>query len=119
MNDTKKTNNVRIESEETHNLAGMVDYSNGAVISRILYKSDKGNITLFSFDKDQNLSEHSAPYDAIVQIVEGSARLTIGGKDVMAKTGDLVVMPANIPHAVYADKRFKMLLTMIRDKKED
>jgi len=61
----------------------------------------------------------SAPYDAIVQIVEGSARLTIGGKDVMAKTGNLVVMPANIPHAVYADERFKMLLTMIRDKKED
>ena len=95
-------------------LAGQVDYVAGSVVSRTLAKKATGTITLFAFDAGQGLSEHSAPYDAIVQVVDGIGTLRIGGKDVVARTGEIVVMPANIPHAVHANERFKMLLVMIR-----
>lgn len=99
---------------EAFSLAAQVDYAPGSVVSRTLSKKATGTITLFAFDDGQGLSEHSAPYDAFVQIVDGQGMLTIGGKDVVAKTGDVVVMPANVPHAVQAASRFKMLLVMIR-----
>ena len=95
-------------------LAGQVDYVAGSVVSRTLAKKPTGTITLFAFDVGQGLSEHSAPYDAFVQVVDGVGTLRIAGKDVVAKTGEVVVMPANIPHAVHANERFKMLLVMIR-----
>jgi len=95
-------------------LAGQVDYAVGSVVSRTLVKKPTGTITLFAFDRGQGLSEHSAPYDAFVQVVDGVATLRIGGTDVVAKAGEVVVMPANIPHAVHATERFKMLLVMIR-----
>lgn len=95
-------------------LAGQVDYVAGSVVSRTFAKKPAGTITLFAFDTGQGLSEHSAPYDAFVQVVDGVGALRIGGKDVVAKTGEIVVMPANIPHAVHANERFKMLLVMIR-----
>ena len=95
-------------------LAGQVDYVTGSVVSRTLARKPTGTITLFAFDQGQGLSEHSAPYDAFVQVVDGAAMLRIGGNDVMAKAGEVVVMPANIPHAVHATERFKMLLVMIR-----
>jgi quercetin dioxygenase-like cupin family protein len=95
-------------------LAGQVDYVSGSVVSRTLAKKPTGTITLFAFDRGQGLSEHSAPYDAFVQVVDGAATLRIGGNDVVAKAGEVVVMPANIPHAVHATERFKMLLVMIR-----
>ena len=95
-------------------LAGQVDYVSGSVVSRVLVKEPKGTITLFAFDAGQGLSEHSAPYGAFVQIVEGVGTLCIGGTDVVAKAGEVVVMPANVPHAVHATERFKMLLVMIR-----
>jgi quercetin dioxygenase-like cupin family protein len=95
-------------------IAGLCDYAPGAVVSRTLHKNKAGNLTLFSFEEGQGLSEHSAPFDALVQIVEGEGELTIGGKLVTARAGELVLMPANIPHSVHARTRFKMLLTMIR-----
>jgi quercetin dioxygenase-like cupin family protein len=95
-------------------LAGQVSYVAGSVVSRTLAKKPTGTITLFAFDAGQGLSEHSAPYDAFVQVVDGAGTLRIGGKEVVATTGEVVVMPANIPHAVQANVRFKMLLVMIR-----
>lgn len=95
-------------------LADQVEYAAGSVVSRTIAKRPTGTITLFAFDSGQGLSEHSAPYDAFVQIVDGVATLRIGGNDVVAKAGEIVVMPANIPHAVHATERFKMLLVMIR-----
>ncbi len=97
-------------------LAEFVDYSDGSVVSKTLLDKKAGTLTLFSFDKGQGLSEHTAPYDATVLVVDGEATLVIGGKPVTAKTGELVIMPAGIPHSVRADQRFKMLLIMIREK---
>lgn len=95
-------------------LAALLDYSTEAIVSRALVQKETGSVTLFSFDIGQKLSEHTAPFDALVQILEGQAELTIGGQKVCPKAGECVLMPANIPHAVNAVERFKMLLTMIR-----
>ena len=95
-------------------LAGLVDYVAGSVVSKTLAKKASGSITLFAFDAGQGLSEHQTPHDAFVQVVDGVGTLRIGGQDVVAKTGDVVLMPANVPHAVQAIERFKMLLVMIR-----
>lgn len=95
-------------------LAGLVDYAPGAIVSRTLAEGGSGTLTLFAFDAGQKLSEHSAPFDAFVQVLDGRAELTIGGKPVTAAAGQLVLMPANVPHAVLAGQRFKMLLTMLR-----
>ena len=92
----------------------MADYQDAAVVSRQIVKTDGGNITLFAFDKDQGLSEHTAPFDALVQILEGEAQITISGKPFELKAGDAIIMPANEPHALKAVQRFKMLLTMLR-----
>jgi quercetin dioxygenase-like cupin family protein len=98
-------------------LCHLVEYAPGAVVSRTLAKGATGTLTLFAFDKDEGLSEHSAPFDAWVQLLDGRATLTIGGKPVEAVAGDLVLMPANVPHAVKATDRMKMLLTMFRESK--
>jgi quercetin dioxygenase-like cupin family protein len=95
-------------------LASQVSYVAGSVVSRTLAKKPTGTITLFAFDIGQGLSEHSSPYDAFVQVVEGVAGIRVGGEDVVARAGEIVVLPANIPHAIHADERFKMLLVMIR-----
>ena len=95
-------------------LAGMVAYQDGSVVSRQITKADAGNVTLFAFDKDQELSEHTAPFDALVHVLEGEAEIIISGKPYSLKIGDAIIMPADEPHAVKATQRFKMLLTMIR-----
>jgi len=95
-------------------LAGAVDYAPGAVVSKTLLDKKAGTLTLFAFDEGQGLSEHTAPYDATVQILDGEGELTIDGKTVAAKPGELVIMPARVPHSVRANRRFKMLLIMIR-----
>ncbi len=95
-------------------LAKLVDYSQGAIVSRTLAENAAGTVTLFAFDEGQGLSEHSAPYDALVQVLDGKAELIIGGKSVPASAGKLVIMPADVPHAVRAPQKFKMLLTMLR-----
>lgn len=96
------------------NLSEMVEYGMGSVVSRTLVKNAAGNLTLFAFDKGQGLSEHTAPFDAVVQILDGEAELTIGADTVTAIMGQCVLMPANVPHALQAVKPFKMLLVMIR-----
>jgi len=104
----------KIPPAKAVDLATLVDYAPSSIVSRTLAENKAGSLTLFAFDAGQGLSEHSAPYDAIVQVVDGKAELVIGGKTVHAAAGQLVVMPANVPHAVKAPGRFKMLLTMLR-----
>jgi quercetin dioxygenase-like cupin family protein len=96
------------------NLAEMVNYQEGAVVSRQISKADAGNVTLFAFDVEQGLSEHTAPFDALVHILEGEADVSISGQPFRLNTGDAIIMPANEPHALKAVQKFKMLLTMIR-----
>jgi quercetin dioxygenase-like cupin family protein len=97
-----------------HTLATLVEYGEGAVVSRTLAKGKAGTLTVFAFDAGQELSEHSAPFDAWVQVLDGQVTLTIGGEPVTAGVGEIVCMPANVPHAVNAPERMKMLLTMFR-----
>ena len=95
-------------------LAELVQYAEGSVVSRALVQKPVGSLTLFAFDEGQGLNEHTAPYDAFVQVVDGEGELTVGGESVPVRAGDTVLMPAGVPHAVLATRRFKMLLTMIR-----
>lgn len=95
-------------------LKEMVNYQDAAVVSRQITKAEAGNVTLFAFDKDQGLSEHTAPFDALVHILEGEAQVSISGKLFELKAGDAIIMPADEPHALKAVQKFKMLLTMIR-----
>ena len=95
-------------------LAQLIDYADGSVVSKAIIDKPVGTLTLFAFDEGQGLSEHTAPYDAVVQVLDGRALLTIAGKKLPVSAGHLVIMPANVPHAVAAEGKFKMLLTMIR-----
>lgn len=97
-------------------MAGMVGVQPGAVVSRTVISKPAGTVTLFAFDQGQGLSTHSAPYDAMVWILEGEAEIAIDGKPLVAKTGDMVIMPANLPHALNAARPFKMALVMIKEK---
>jgi quercetin dioxygenase-like cupin family protein len=103
-----------IEKAKKIALAGDVSYSSGSIVSKILLKNSAGNLTLFAFDKGQELSEHSAPFDACVQVVEGVGEIIINKEPHRLTAGEFIIMPANIPHAVKAVEQFKMLLTMIR-----
>lgn len=94
--------------------AALVDYAADSIVSKAVIDKSVGTLTLFAFDKGQKLSEHTTPYDAVVQVLDGSAELTIGGEPINVCAGQLIIMPANVPHAVAARERFKMLLTMIR-----
>jgi quercetin dioxygenase-like cupin family protein len=95
-------------------LADLINYQEGSVVSRTLIDKEAGTVTLFAFGVGQGLSEHTAPFDALVQILEGEANVTISGKTIAVKQGEITVMPANQPHSLQAVTRFKMLLTMIR-----
>jgi quercetin dioxygenase-like cupin family protein len=95
-------------------MADLVQYQAGAVVSRQLLKKPTGNVTLFAFDAAQELSEHTAPFDALVEVAEGEAEIIIAGQSNQVKAGQAIIMPANQPHALKATTRFKMLLTMIR-----
>jgi quercetin dioxygenase-like cupin family protein len=95
-------------------LADLVNYQEGSVVSRQITKAEAGNVTLFAFDQDQELSEHTAPFDALVHVLEGEAEIKISGKPFHLKTGDAIIMPVDEPHALKATQKFKMLLTMIR-----
>ena len=99
---------------KAQNLADLVEYSKDSIVSKTILDKPTGTITLFSFDKGQKLSEHTSPYDAVVQVLDGRARLTIGGESQQVPAGEIIVMPAKVPHAVDAEERFRMLLTMIR-----
>ncbi|MFO7656570.1 MAG: cupin domain-containing protein [Bacteroidales bacterium] len=104
-----------IEKSKVFVASAMVDYAAGAIVSKTIAKQAGGNLTLFAFDKGQALSEHSAPFDAMVQVVDGEAEIIINKQPFRVKPGECIIMPANIPHAVNATERFKMLLTMIKN----
>lgn len=96
-------------------LPDLLVYQEAAIVSRTLVKTNGGTVTLFAFDAGQALSEHTAPFNAVVQVLEGQMELTIGGQVVVAQAGQTVLMPASVPHAVHAFQRAKMLLTMVRE----
>ncbi|MCX8125263.1 MAG: cupin domain-containing protein [Spirochaetes bacterium] len=97
------------------NYCDAIDYQNNAIVSKTIIQSKGGNITLFAFDKGQSLSEHTAPYDAFVMILDGAMSITIGGKENTVNAGQALIMPANVPHALVAHKSSKMLLVMIKE----
>lgn len=99
-------------------LEKLIDYASDSVVSKTLLDKPLGTLTLFAFDAGQRLSEHTAPFDAVVQVVDGEGVITVDGADHTVASGQIIIMPANIPHAVTAEKKFKILLTMIRSKKE-
>ena len=105
-----------LRSIETRALkvADLVNYSEGSVVSREIIKRNNGKVTLFAFDQDEGLSEHTSPFDALVHVIEGEAEITVAGTPHHLTAGELILMPANQPHALKAIKRFKMVLTMVR-----
>ena len=94
--------------------AELIGYQSGSIVSRTIVEKPSGTVTLFAFDKGQTLSEHTSPFDAIVQVLDGKGRFTIAGKPFELEAGRMIIMPANVPHAVDGVEPFKMLLTMIR-----
>ena len=114
MKKKRKKDSGEITAGKAQELAGLVEYAEGAVVSRTIAKNKAGTLTVFAFDEGQDLSEHEAPFDAFVQVLDGEGTFIVAGKVAKARTGEIVRMPANVPHAVKAKKRFKMLLTMLK-----
>lgn len=110
MNKRDKMNKERI----VNSITDLLDYQDGSVVSKVLIKKGTGNVTLFAFDKDQGLSEHTTPYDALVQVIDGKADIVLDGKSNITSAGEIIIMPANVPHALKAIEKFKMMLIMIR-----
>lgn len=104
------------ETGKIFSFADSVEYADGGIVSKSVMKKETGNISLFSFAKGESLSEHTAPYDAMIQVVDGKGEIIIGGNSFFLDSGQCIIMPANIAHAVKAVERFKMVLTMIRSK---
>ncbi len=107
--------NDKTEHGQPFSFADSISYQTDGIVSKRIIQKEKGNITLFAFDAGQKLSEHTAPFDALVQVMQGSAEIVIGGKPHQLTAGQSIIMPANIPHAVNANEKFIMLLTMIRE----
>ncbi|HKV80540.1 MAG TPA: cupin domain-containing protein [Candidatus Sulfotelmatobacter sp.] len=103
-----------IAGAEAFSLSGLVNYQDDAVVSRVVLKREKGNVTIFAFDQGQGLSEHTSSFDALLEAVEGEAEITVSGQPILLKAGDVVLLAADKPHAVKAITCFKMVLTMIR-----
>ncbi len=99
---------------EVFSFAGSVAYADGAIVSKTVLKQETGNVSLFAFDKGEALSEHTAPFYALIQVVDGVAEITIDGKPYRVESGESIIMPADVPHAVRSVERFKMVLTMIK-----
>ena len=99
---------------DVHQLANLVEYQAGSVVSKQLIAKSTGTVTLFAFDKGEGLSEHTAPFDAMVHVLDGEAKITVSHVDYVVKSGEMIIMPANEPHALHAVDRFKMILVMIR-----
>ncbi|OGV39053.1 MAG: cupin [Lentisphaerae bacterium GWF2_49_21] len=112
MKNTRKL----LETSKSFELKELISYAKNSIVSRTVAERKTGTLTVFAFDKDQGLSEHSAPFDAIVQVIDGTGEFIIGGKPLKASSGQILIMPAKVPHAVKAVKKFKMLLTMIRSE---
>lgn len=112
----ESSSKVNVEGALALNLAEMTQYQDGSVVSRTLLQDESGTLTVFSFDAGQALSEHTVPFNAFIQVLDGEAEITIGGKPVIVRAGEIVLMPGGISHKVRAVKRFKMLLTMFKTK---
>jgi quercetin dioxygenase-like cupin family protein len=110
----RKSSVLEVCVAQAQSLDGLIDYAADSIVSKTILDKPTGTITLFAFDAGQQLSEHTAPYDAVVQVIDGRGTLVIGGEQVVVSAGEIVIMPGNVPHSVSADERFKMLLTMIR-----
>lgn len=102
------------DSAKIFSMDDSIEYTSGGVISKQIVKNKAGNVTLFSFDKGQGLTEHSASYDALVQVIDGEVEIKLDGNPHLLKKGDCIIMPANVPHALHAVESFKMVLTMIK-----
>ena len=102
------------ETAKIFSMDDSIEYTSGGVISKQIVKGEGGNVTLFSFDKGQGLSEHSAPYDALVQVIDGEVEIRIDDNPYQLKKGDSIILPANVPHALHGVESFKMILTMIK-----
>ena len=114
MANDKSTKGAKFTAAEPFEAATLVDYQPGSIVSREIIKKTTGKVTLFAFDADEGLSEHTSPFDALAQVLEGEVEITIAGQPHRVKAGELILMPANQPHALKALKPFKMILTMIR-----
>ncbi|MGD0649539.1 MAG: cupin domain-containing protein [Verrucomicrobiia bacterium] len=114
MKDSKKPKTTTALAAQAAWAADLVDYQSDAIVSREVLKKKTGSVTLFAFDAGQGLSEHTAPFDALIQVLDGEAEITIAGKRHRVRAGELILMPANRPHALKAVQRFKMMLIMIR-----
>lgn len=112
--DSSKTNLLSSCLGSAQSLVELVEYSKDSIVSKTILNKRAGTITLFAFDKGQKLSEHTSPYDAVVQILDGRANLRIDSEEKEVPPGHIIIMPGNVPHAVCANEEFKMLLTMIR-----
>ncbi|OFX28808.1 MAG: cupin [Bacteroidetes bacterium GWA2_32_17] len=104
----------KFQNSKIFKLSESIEYGNGAIVSKVIIKKESSNLTLFAFDKGQGLSEHTAPFDAVVQIVEGSGQIIINKVPFNLNAGEFIIMPANVPHAVMANEQFKMLLIMVK-----
>ncbi len=114
MPNDKNTTETKFVPAAAFHAATLVDYQSGSIVSREILKKGTGKVTMFAFDADEGLSEHTSPFDALAHVLEGEAEITIAGKANQVREGELILMPANQPHALKALKRFKMMLTMIR-----
>jgi quercetin dioxygenase-like cupin family protein len=114
MQQNKSSKETKFQPAQVADVATLVEYQSGSVVSREILKGATGRVTLFAFDEGEALSEHTSPFNALVQVVEGEAEITISGKAHRVNGGELILMPAQQPHALTAIKRFKMVLTMIR-----
>lgn len=107
---------MSLNTAEIINIESLIDYQKKSVVSTEIIKKETGNVTLFAFDENEGLSEHSAPFDALVQVVDGSLTITIDKVEHSLNKGEIIIMPANIPHALHANTKVKMILTMIKSQ---
>ncbi len=105
---------IHVDGATPYNLAELTEYQTGSIVSRTLLQDESGTLTVFSFDAGQALSEHTVPFNAFIQVLDGEGEITIGGQPVTVRAGEIVLMPGRISHKVRAVKRFKMLLTMFK-----
>lgn len=109
-------NSNEFEKSKAFTFSLSIDYAEGAIVSKTVLKKETGNISLFAFAKGEALSEHTAPFDALIQVVDGRGEIIIGGKSHLLEAGQSIIMPAGVPHSVNAPEKFKMVLTMIKSK---
>jgi quercetin dioxygenase-like cupin family protein len=108
---------MSLETSKIINIDSLIDYQEKSVVSTEIIKKETGTVTLFAFDEGEGLSEHSAPFDALVQVIEGKLKISIDSMPHILEKGNMIIMPANIPHALHAESKTKMILTMIKSKK--